>query len=98
MHRRGFRLFAWRRVVDPATALVQAQQLAPIAGAAAIIAGRAQPGPLGVRRVDAHTLEVRLASPTPYFLYLLTNCWLMPLHRADDRARMARLDRARATS
>jgi ABC-type oligopeptide transport system substrate-binding subunit len=36
--------------------------------------------------VDAHTLAVRLATPTPYFLYLLTNSWLMPLHEPTLRA------------
>lgn len=75
-------VFAWRRVVDPATASTQAQQLAPISGAAAIAAGRAQPETLGVTAVDAHTLEVRLAGPTPYFLELLINNYLMPVHPA----------------
>jgi oligopeptide transport system substrate-binding protein len=75
-------VYAWRRVVDPNTASVAAQQLLPIAGAAEVISGKASPASLAVMAVDAHTLDVRLAAPTPYFLYLLTNCWLMPLHAA----------------
>jgi oligopeptide transport system substrate-binding protein len=58
-------VFAWQRAADPATASPNMQQFAPIASFSA---------------VDARTLEVRLSSPTPYFLYLLTNCWMMPVH------------------
>ncbi len=58
---------------------------AAIAGVAQIIDGRAQPGTLAVIATDAHTLDVQLAGPTPYFLYLLTNCWLVPLHEATLR-------------
>lgn len=77
--------YAWRRVVDPATGSPAASQLLPIAGVAQIIDGRAQPGTLAVIATDAHTLDVQLAGPTPYFLYLLTNCWLVPLHEATLR-------------
>jgi oligopeptide transport system substrate-binding protein len=73
-------VFAWRRVLAPETASPLAQQLAPIAGAAAILTGAAQPATLAATAIDAQTLEVRLASSTPYFLYLLTNCWMLPLH------------------
>ncbi len=83
-------VFAWRRVVAPATASPAAQQLLPIAGAAAIVAGDAAPETLGVSATDPHTLEVRMAAPTPYFLYLLTNCWLMPLHAPTLAAHGAR--------
>lgn len=75
-------IYSWRRVVDPATGSVNAQQLTPIAGASQIIHDGASPASLAAVALDAHTLEVRLAAPTPYFLYLLTNCWLMPLHEA----------------
>ena len=67
-------LFAWRRVLDPQTASPAAQQLRPIAGVAAILAGTAGVEALAVQAPDAHTLQVRLAAPTPHFLYLLTNC------------------------
>ena len=75
-------VYAWRRAVDPVTAAVNATQLEPIAGAGSIIRGDAAVDTLGVRAIDARTLEVRLKAPTPYFLYLLTNSWLMPLHAA----------------
>jgi oligopeptide transport system substrate-binding protein len=79
-------LYAWRRVVDPETASPAAQQLLPMAGAAQIIDGKAAPATLAVKAVDAHTLEVSLAEQTPYFLYLLTNGWMMPLHEPTLRA------------
>lgn len=73
-------VFAWQRAVDPATASPNMQQFASIAGAVEIAAGRAAPETLAVHAPDAHTLEVRLVAPTPYFPYLLTNCWMMPVH------------------
>lgn len=73
-------VFAWRRVVDPATASQVAQQMAPVAGAVDIAAGRRAPQELGVQALDARTLQVRLASPTPYFLSLLINTFMMPVH------------------
>lgn len=73
-------VFAWRRIVDPATGASNAPQLAAIAGAADILAQKAGPDQLAVRATDPHTLEVQLTEPVPYFLYLLTNSWMMPLH------------------
>lgn len=75
-------VYAWRRVVDPATASAVAQQMAAVAGAEAIAAGRQPPATLGVTAIDARTLEVRLESPTPYFLSLLINTFMMPVHPA----------------
>lgn len=73
-------VYAWRRMLDPATGSVNRAQFAPVANADAIQAGRMPLSELGVRAIDAHTLEVRLAAPAPYFMYLLTMCWFMPLH------------------
>jgi oligopeptide transport system substrate-binding protein len=79
-------LYSWRRLVDPATASQSSQWVAAIEGALDIATGKADPATLGVRVVDDHTLEVRLLQPTPWFLYLLTNTFLMPLHRATIEA------------
>jgi oligopeptide transport system substrate-binding protein len=76
-------VYAWRRLVDPATASQSAQQAAPIVNALDVAAGKKKPAELGVRAVDAQTLEVRLVAPTPYFLALLTNGYFMPLNRAN---------------
>jgi oligopeptide transport system substrate-binding protein len=80
-------VYSWRRLVDPRTRSQSVQQVAPIAGVLAIARGEAQPETLGVTALGDHVLEVRLEQRTPWFLYLLTNCFLMPLHRATVEGR-----------
>ena len=70
-----------RRALDPATASSSAALLAPLEGAAEIIAGQRPPDSLGVAALGPHRLEVRLHSPTPYLLGLLTNPITFPVHR-----------------
>jgi len=70
-----------RRTVDPATGSNYGMILAPIAEAEAILAGQAKPETLGIHALDAHTLEIRLKAPTPYFLSLLTHSTTYPIHR-----------------
>jgi len=70
---------AWRRVVDPKMASPVADNLWVIAGADAIIAGRAIPSSLGVSAPRDDLLAVVLARPTPYFPQLLTHCSTFPV-------------------
>ena len=70
-----------QRALDPATASSSAALLAALQGAPEIIAGRQPPDTLGVAALDDHRLEVRLQSPTPYLLGLLTNPITFPVHR-----------------
>jgi oligopeptide transport system substrate-binding protein len=63
-------IYAWHRIRDPATGSANRAQLDVIAE---------------MRVLDEHALEVRLATPTPYFEYLLTMCWFMPLHEPTIR-------------
>jgi len=79
-------VFALRRIMDPATGAGYASVLYAIAGAEAVNTGGAAPETLGVRAVDARTLEITLANPTPYFLNLLTHQTALPLHRASVAA------------
>jgi oligopeptide transport system substrate-binding protein len=72
---------AWRRLVDPATGSQYADVLKPVAGAAAIVAGRAAPGTLGVVATDPHTLAVTLVAPTPYFPGLVAHWSTFPTYR-----------------
>ena len=74
--------FAWRRLVDPATAAPYAQMLSPVRNAAQITAGKQPVSTLGVRTLGAATLEVLLERPAPYFLNLLAHPGTFPLHRA----------------
>lgn len=86
-----------RRSIDPATGSQYSQILAPIAGAASIIAGASSPESLGVTALAPLQLEIRLRAPTPYFLGLLTHAATYPIHtpslaqHADRSARPGRL-------
>ena len=66
-------VFAWRRLVDPATAAEYAYMLAPVVNAEAVTKGEKKPEELGVKAVDDMTFEVTLNAPTPYFLEMLTH-------------------------
>lgn len=62
-------VFSFRRVTDPATASPYASYLADVkvANAQEIIDGKAKPDTLGVKAIDAKTLEITLNEPVPYF-------------------------------
>jgi oligopeptide transport system substrate-binding protein len=82
-----------RRAVDPATASTNASLLAPLEGASEIIAGHRPPESLGALAPDERTVVLRLHSPTPYLLGLLTHPVAFPVHRpslAEHGARFAR--------
>lgn len=72
----------FRRAVDPATASGAADLLRPIENASAILSGQLPTAQLGVRALDAQTLEITLAYPLPYFPDVLTNTVASPLHRS----------------
>jgi oligopeptide transport system substrate-binding protein len=69
-----------RRAVDPATASTSAGLLAALEGAPEIVAGRQPPDTLGVTAPDKTRLVIRLRSPTPYLLGLLTHPVAFPVH------------------
>jgi len=69
-----------QRAVDPATANSSASLLAPLAGALEIIAGDRPPATLGAEALDDRRLVLRLRSPTPYLLGLLTHPVTFPVH------------------
>lgn len=74
--------YAWRRLLDPATHSPVASLLFDIEGARSFNEGRlSDPDALGVHAVDARTLVVDLAEPTPYFLQLLTLSVTFPVPR-----------------
>jgi oligopeptide transport system substrate-binding protein len=78
----GHFLFAFRRIMDPATAAGYASILFDIANAEAIAGGDLPVEELGVEAVDDRTLRITLNGPTPYFLELLTHQTGKPLHQA----------------
>ena len=75
---------AWQRLVDPKTASEYAwyMELMQVANAAEIIAGTKPATDLGVKAVDATTLEVKILAPLPYFPKMLTHSSTFPNHIA----------------
>ena len=87
--------WAWgiRRSADPATGSRYTFILEPILNAARVSAGELPPDALGVRAIDDLTLEIRLESPTPYFLGLLTHSTTYAMHRPSVEAHGDRVTR-----
>ncbi|CAN5784289.1 peptide ABC transporter substrate-binding protein [soil metagenome] len=75
-------VFAFRRIMDPATAAGYASVLYPIRNAEAINTGDTGIEALGVTATGERTLDIELDNPTPYFIALLTHQTAMPLHQA----------------
>ncbi len=73
-------VYSLRRIMTPETGAKYANILYPILNAEAINKGEMQPDALGVKAVDDKTLEITLASPTPYFLELLTHQTALPVY------------------
>ena len=78
-------VYSFRRLLAPRTAASLAYFLYAIDGAQAVNAGDAPPDRLGVRAVDPHTLEIRLARPFPFFAERLTypTGFPVPKHRVE---------------
>ncbi|WP_241622789.1 oligopeptide ABC transporter substrate-binding protein OppA [Rosenbergiella australiborealis] len=66
-------VYSWQRLADPKTASPYASflQYGHVENIDAIIAGKLPTDKLGVKALDAHTLQVTLSDATPYF-YKLT--------------------------
>jgi len=75
-------VFSLQRIMTPETGAKYANILYPIRNAEAINKGEMEPGELGVKALDEHTLEITLAQSTPFFLELLTHQTGLPLHPA----------------
>ena len=82
-------VFAWQRVVDPATAAEYAYMLAPVVNAEDITAAKKKPAELGVKALDDMTFEVTLNAPTPYLLEMLTHQATYPVSKANVEAKGA---------
>jgi len=75
-------VFALRRLADPKTAAQYVSILYPIVNMQAAAEGKVPPDKIGVRAVDAHTLEVRTQYQTPYMDQLLMHqtMYAVPRH------------------
>ncbi len=74
-------VYSFRRLLAPETAARFASQLYPIANAVAVNRGQLAPEALGVRAIDAQTLEVTLAQPTAYLPQLMAANAASPVPR-----------------
>ncbi|MFS2225630.1 oligopeptide ABC transporter substrate-binding protein OppA [Pantoea sp. B65] len=76
-------VYSWQRLADPATASPYASylQYGHLANIDDIIAGKKKPTELGVKAIDANTLEVTLSEPVPYFYKLLIHPSMSPVYK-----------------
>lgn len=77
-------VYSFRRLADPATAAPYGSYLADakVANAEDILNGKAKPESLGVKALDAKTLQFSLTVPVPYFPDMLIQQFVYPVHRA----------------
>ena len=72
-------VYAWQRILDPATAAPYASLIYPFKNAAAINAGDMAPEELGARAIDDKTLELQVETPTPFLATLMTHYTTFPV-------------------
>ncbi len=77
-------VYSFRRLVDPATGSYYASYLedAKLVNAQAVIDGKVKPEELGIKAIDAKTLEITLSEPVPYFVDMMIHSSVQPVHRA----------------
>jgi oligopeptide transport system substrate-binding protein len=75
-------VYSFRRLENPETAAEYSSMLFPIVNAEEVNTGKAKPEDMGVKAIDATTLEVTLKAPTPYFLEMLTHQATYPVSKA----------------
>lgn len=74
-------VFALRRILDPATGSHYSGLLEFISNAKAISEGRLSADSLGVRAIDARTLEIKLEHPVPHLPEIAKHPAMLPLPR-----------------
>ena len=76
-------VYSWQRLADPKTASPYASylQYGHLENIDQIIAGKVKPDQLGVKALDAHTLQVTLTESVPYFYKLLIHPSMSPVYK-----------------
>lgn len=82
-------VFSFRRLVDPATGAEYASNLHVLENGRAVNVGEMPLESLGVAALDARRLELRLHTPVPYLLQLLTHVstYAVPRHVVEREGR-----------
>lgn len=77
-------VYSFKRAVDPATASPYSWylEMTTMENAADIIAGKKDKETLGVKALDANTLEIKLETALPYFVKMMGHTTVKPVHRA----------------
>lgn len=77
-------VYSWQRLGDPKLASPYASYLQDlqIARAQEVLSGKQPVSALGIKALDAHTFQVTLTTPIPYFVSMLTRSSLMPVQQA----------------
>ena len=73
--------YAWKRVLNPETGAEYAYQMYYIEGAEAYNTGKGSVDDVAVKALDDYTLEVKLHSPTSYFLELTAYPCYFPVNK-----------------
>ena len=73
-------VFSFRRIEDPNLRAQYSEVLYPILNAEEVNTGKTAVDQLGVKAINATTLEIALKAPTPYFLQLLTHTTGLPVN------------------
>ena len=75
-------VWSWRRALNPAMGNQYGYMLYPLKNAEEFATGKIQDfSDVGVKAVDEHTLQVKLNTPTPYFIQLMDHHSTFALHR-----------------
>lgn len=76
-------VYSFRRLTDPATASPYSSYLVDVkvANAQEIVDGKAKPDTLGVKAIDAKTVEITLTEPVPYFPDSLIHTSVKPVNK-----------------
>lgn len=77
--------YAWKKILSPHFDTFFATLLYPIENAQAAKEGKVSSDLIGIHVVDDRTLQVKLNSPTPYFLDLLAHPPYFPVNREVDQ-------------
>ncbi|MDN3680474.1 ABC transporter substrate-binding protein [Vibrio tapetis subsp. quintayensis] len=77
-------VYSFQRAVDPATASPYSwyMEYTKMTNAKDIIAGKKDKNTLGVKAIDANTLEVQLDAAVPYFVMMMGHTTVKPVHKA----------------